>query len=222
MIRDSRVESTRTLVEAIASCRRAQRPRVLVPRVGRRLLRLRQTVDSTTTTSPRTIRRATRFLARVCRDWEKEASPPRRYGVRVVRMRTGVVLGPGGGALAKMTTPFKLFVGGRIGSGQQWVSWIPRRRGRRLRDGADDERYSGPINLVAPESVRNAEFSRALGKALHRPSWLPVPAFALKLAVGELAEYLLEGRRVVPAALERLKFPFEHPTVATAIEAAIR
>ena len=138
------------------------------------------------------------------------------HGLRVVCMRTGVVLGSGG-ALAKMTTPFKLFAGGRLGSGRQWLPWI------HLDDvvGAyiaalDDERYTGPINLVT-DSVRNTDFSRALGKALGRPSWLPVPAFALKLAVGEMSEYLLHGRRVVPARLRALGYAWQRPTLESAL-----
>src|SRR5262249_60413642 len=130
------------------------------------------------------------FLARVCRDWEREANAAGELGLRVATMRTGVVIGPGG-ALAKMTTPFKLFVGGRIGSGRQWFSWIHRADAVAAYVAAlGDDRYTGPINLVAG-SIRNAELAKTLGHALHRPSWLPVPGFALRAAVGELAEYLL-------------------------------
>jgi uncharacterized protein len=131
-------------------------------------------------------------------------------------MRTGIVLGPGG-ALAKLTTPFKLFVGGRIGSGRQWVSWIHRADAIRAYTAALlDERYTGPINLVTG-SIRNAELSRALGKALGRPSWLPVPGFALRAAVGEFAEYLLHGRRVVPRRLQDLGFTWTHATLDDAL-----
>jgi uncharacterized protein (TIGR01777 family) len=126
-----------------------------------------------------------------------------------------------GGALEKMKTPFKMFVGGRIGSGEQWFSWVS------LDDAVaaylaalDDDRYRGPINLVAPESTRNRDLAKALGKVTHRPSWLPVPGFALRAAVGEMAEYLLEGRRVVPAALTKLGFAFEHPALDAALAAA--
>mgnify|MGYP001554120552 CR=1 FL=1 len=159
-------------------------------------------------------------LARLCRDWEKEAAAATRLGVRVASMRTGLVLGPGG-PLAKMTTPFKLFAGGKIGSGKQWVSWI------HLADAVNayvaaltDDRYTGAINLVT-DSTRNAEVSRAIGHALSRPSWLPVPAFALKAAVGELAETILHGRRAVPAKLRALGFTFEHPTLDEAVTSAL-
>src|SRR5262249_37039921 len=123
------------------------------------------------------------FLARLCRDWEAEARAAERSQVRVVCMRTAMVLGPGG-ALAQLATPFKLFIGGRIGSGRQWVPWIHRDDAVRGYIAAlDDDRYAGPINLVT-DAVRNADLSRAIGKALHRPSWLPLPSFALRAAIG--------------------------------------
>jgi NAD dependent epimerase/dehydratase family enzyme len=116
-----------------------------------------------------------------------------------------------------MTTPFKLFMGGRIGSGRQWVPWIHRDDVVRAYLAAlDDARYAGPINLVT-DSVRGAELSRAIGKALHRPSWLPVPGFALRAALGEFAEYLLHGRRMVPARLRELGFTWTRPILESAV-----
>ncbi|HET9620628.1 MAG TPA: DUF1731 domain-containing protein, partial [Kofleriaceae bacterium] len=151
---------------------------------------------------------------------EKEALAAEPLGVRVVCMRTGIVLGPGG-ALAKLTTPFKLFAGGRLGSGRQWVPWIHRTDAVRGYEAAvSDHRFVGPINLVTG-SVRNAELSRALGKVLGRPSWLPVPGFALRAAVGEFADYLLAGRRVVPAQLHALDFAWTHSTLAGALAASV-
>jgi len=136
--------------------------------------------------------------------------------VRVAVLRTGLVLGHGG-ALAKLTTPFRLFVGGPIGSGRQWVSWIDvRDAARGYLAAITDERYAGPINLVAG-SVRNAELSRAIAASLHRPSWLPVPGFALRVAIGEFADYALHGRRVVPARLRALGFGWQHPELAAAL-----
>jgi hypothetical protein len=118
-----------------------------------------------------------------------------------------------------MTTPFKLFVGGRIGSGDQWFSWIHRDDAVAAYLAASlDDRYRGPVNLVAG-SIRNAELARALGHALHRPSWLPVPSFAVKAAVGELAEYLLEGRNVVPKRLRELGFTWKHEAIDDALAA---
>ena len=220
-IRDSRVESTRVIVETIATWPEAERPRALISASGADYYpfadRALDDDDEITEDAPA----GGSFLARVCKAWEREAAAAEPLGVRVVRMRTGVVIGPGG-ALAKMTTPFKLFFGGRIGSGEQWFAWIHQDDAVAAYLAAiDDERYRGPINLVAPDTVRNRELARTLGKALGRPSWLPVPAFALRAAVGELAEYLLEGRRVVPAALQRLGFPFAHPTLAGALAASL-
>jgi len=215
-LRDSRIEATRTLVEALAALPDATRPRVLVSASGSDYYPFAPDTefddDEVTERDPP----GDSFLARLCRDWEAEASNAARSGLRVVTMRTGVVLGPGG-ALAKLTTPFKLFVGGRIGSGRQWVPWIHRDDAVAAYLAATtDERYTGPINLVT-DSVRNAELSRAIGKALGRPSWLPVPAFALRAAVGEFADYLLHGRRVVPARLRELGFTWKRATLAAAL-----
>jgi uncharacterized protein (TIGR01777 family) len=219
LLRDSRIESTRHLVEAIGNA--AARPRVLVTASGTDYYPFAKTSvgdfddDEVVEADPA----GDDFLARLCTAWEAEARAAEQLGVRVVMMRTGVVLGERGGALAKMETPFKLFAGGRIGSGRQWFSWI------HIDDvvaaylaALDDARYRGPLNLITA-SVRNAEFAKQLGHALHRPSWLPVPAFALRLAVGELAETLLNGRNVVPAGLRALGFSWKHPELAEALKA---
>jgi len=216
-LRDSRVESTRAIVEALGKL--DPRPRTLVTASGIDYYGYASGPlddDEVTESDPP----GDSFLARLCRDWEKEARAATPLGVRVASMRTGLVLGPGG-PLAKMTTPFKLFAGGKIGSGTQWVSWI------HLADAVNayvaaltDDRYTGPINLVT-DSARNAEVSRAIGHALSRPSWLPVPAFALKAAVGELAETILHGRRAIPAKLRVLGFAFEHPTLEEAVKSAL-
>ncbi len=221
LVRDSRVESTRVIVEGLAALAPERRPAALITASGADYYGFaNRQMDDDDPISERAPA-GDSFLSRVCAAWEHEAAAAAALGVRVVRMRTGVIIGPGG-AVARMTTPFKLFGGGRIGSGEQWFSWISLADAVAAYLGAsDDARWSGPVNLVAPETVRNAELARALGKALRRPSWLPVPAFALRAAVGELAEYLLEGRRVVPSALERLGFPFAHPTLATALAAAV-
>lgn len=219
LIRDSRVESTRALVDAIAALPAAARPRVLVSASGADYYAF--AVDGELDDDEVTERDppSDSFLGRVCRDWEAEAEAAGRSRVRVVRMRTGLVLGPGG-ALAKMTTPFKLFVGGRIGSGRQWVPWIHRDDAVRAYLAAlDDERYTGAINLVTG-SVRNAELARAIGASLGRPSWLPVPGVALRAAVGELADYLLHGRRVVPRRLSELGFTWTRATLDSALATA--
>lgn len=218
-VRDSRVEGTRVLVEGIAALPEDQCPKILISASGVDYypFALRKDDfddDEVSEADPA----GDTFLARVCRDWEREANAATDLGLRVAMMRTGVVLGPGG-ALAKMTTPFKLFVGGRIGSGEQWFSWIHLDDAVAVYLAATvDDRYRGPINLVAPQPVRNKDLARDLGHALHRPSFMPVPGFALKLAVGELAEYLLEGRRVVPRKLTELGFSWKHPTLVEALE----
>ena len=220
-IRDSRVETTRTLVEAIGKLDR--RPRVLVTASGIdyypfALDNTEFDDDEVTETDPP----GDTFLARVCRDWEREAQAAEKLGVRVVNMRTGFVIGKTGGGLAVMRRPFQFFVGGRLGSGQQWMSWI------HLDDvagayvaAANDERYRGPINLVTA-SVRNYDFTKALGHAMHKPAILPVPAFAIKAVVGgEFAESLLHGRRVMPAKLRELGYEFKYPTLDRALAAAL-
>ncbi len=157
------------------------------------------------------------FLARLCRDWEDEALALSK-SARVVVMRTGLVCAVDGGALGKMSAAFKAFVGGRIGSGKQWTSWI------HIDDAVsayihalDCSELSGPVNLVAPNPVRNAEFAKALGTALGRPSLLPTPGFAVKLAVGEFAEYILHGRRARSAALANTGFEFRFNELGPAL-----
>lgn len=224
LIRDSRVESTRLVVEGIAALPPADRPDALIAASGIDFYgfanRQLDDDDPVTESAPP----GDSFLARVCRAWEREAIGAEALGVRVVRMRTGVVIArpTDGGALAKMSTPFRFYVGGPVGSGKQWFSWI------HIDDvvaayleAIDRPTWRGAFNLVAPEAVRNAEFSRALGVALGRPSWMPVPGLALRAAVGELAEYLLEGRRAVPSALERVGYRFRHPTLAAALADAV-
>ena len=221
VIRDSRVEATRTLVEQIATLPVEKRPRVLVCASGGDYYPFAMDTDDfdddeVTESDPA----GDSFLARVCRDWEKEAHGAEAHGLRVVCMRSGIVLGHGGGALDKLVTPFKLFVGGRIGSGRQWFSWIHRDDAVAAYVAATtDERYRGGVNLVAG-SVRNAQLAAELGSLLHRPSWLPVPGFAVKLAAGEFAEYILKGRRIVPKKLRALGFPFRYPDLAEALRAA--
>lgn len=223
LIRDSRVESTRTIVEAIAKLPEDKRPRAFVCASGADYYPFAVGVgdfddDPVTESDPP----ADTFLGRLCRDWEKEARAATALGLRVVTMRTGLVLGPHGGVLDKMKRPFQFFAGGRLGDGRQFMTWIS------LDDAVagyvaalTDERYEGPINLVTG-STRNAELARALGHALHKPSWVPVPAFAVKVAAGaELAESILNGRNVVPAKLRELGFTWKQPTLADALRVAL-
>ncbi|HEU0031006.1 MAG TPA: TIGR01777 family oxidoreductase [Kofleriaceae bacterium] len=219
VIRDSRVETTRTIVEAIAELDRPDRPKTLICASGTDYYPFALPPiddDEVTEIDPP----SDSFLGRVCRDWEKEARGAEPLGVRVAMLRTGIVLGHGG-PLDKMTTPFKLFAGGKLGNGEQWMPWI------HLDDvvaayatAAHDARYAGPINLVT-DSVRNREFAAALGRALGRPSWLRTPKLAIKAALGEFSEYVLHGRRVVPARLRELGFQWKYPALEDALRAAI-
>jgi uncharacterized protein len=222
LIHDSRVETTRFLVEGMAALAPQDRPSVLVSSSGIDYYPFAVDLDAAldvaedeeiTETTPS----GDTFLARVCRNWENEAKRAEPLGVRVVRMRTGVVLGKGG-ALEKMAAPFRMLLGGRLGSGRQWVSWVHLADAvRAYLFAMDHDALEGPVNLVAPGSVRAAEFARALGSAMKRPAWLPAPAFALKLAAGEFAEHILQGRRAVPAALLGHGFEFAYPELEPAL-----
>ena len=157
-------------------------------------------------------------LARLCRDWERAALQAESAGARVVLMRTGIVLSRDGGALSRLLLPFRLGLGGPIGSGRQYMPWI------HLHDHVDmivaaltDGRFSGPVNVSAPAPVTNREFARALGRALRRPALIPLPAFALRLALGEASSVLLAGQRAVPEKALRLGFAFQYPEIETAL-----
>ena len=209
IIRDSRVETSRTIVEAIG--RLSARPKVLVSASAVDIYPFATGPgdfddDEVTEADPP----SDSFLGRLCRDWENEVRVAERLGVRVACMRTGLVLGPGG-VLAKMKGPIA-----RLGSGRQWMSWIHRDDVIAGYVAAlADDRYTGPINLVT-DSTRNADFMHALGPG----HWLPVPAFAIRAAVGELSDYLLNGRRVVPAKLRALGFTWKHATLSASLAAA--
>jgi uncharacterized protein (TIGR01777 family) len=162
------------------------------------------------------------FLAELCRLWEAATRPAEDAGCRVVHIRTGFPLAKDGGLLKPFYYQFKLFAGGRMGSGRQYMPWIS------LDDWLaaityllDQPSIAGPVNVVGPDPVRNAEFSAALGRVLHRPSLVPVPAFALRIAVGELADATLESKRVIPRVLAEHGFPFAHRTVDEALRSAV-
>jgi uncharacterized protein (TIGR01777 family) len=214
-IRGSRVLGTRNLVAGLAGL--TSRPRVLVSAsaVGYYGDRGDQILDETS--SP-----GHGFLADVCVEWEREALAAERLGIRVVCVRTGIVLARGGGALAKMLTPFRMGAGGKLGTGRQWMSWI------HLDDevgillhAMKDARLHGPINAVGPRPVTNAEFTRALGHAMHRPAFLPMPKTALRLALGEMSEIVTASQRVLPREAERTGYTFKHPELAGALAAAL-
>ena len=162
------------------------------------------------------------FLADVVVRWEREAAKAEEHGIRVVMLRTGIVLSGEGGALARMLTPFKLGVGGPIAGGRQYMPWIHADDvvGAYL-FALDHEDAGGPINLSAPEPVTNKEFSKTLGKTLHRPAFAPVPALAIKTLYGEMAIIVTTGVRMVPARLQELGYEFRHPQLGEALEAAV-
>ena len=164
------------------------------------------------------------FLAEVCREWETATKPAIDAGIRTAQIRTGVVLSPKGGALGKMLTPFKLGLGGRIGDGRQWMSWID------IQDmiGAihhilKTDLLQGPVNMVAPKPVTNAEFTQTLASVLSRPAIFPVPAFAVKVAFGEMGEsVLLAGQRVEPARLVASGYPFRYSELRASLENTLK
>jgi uncharacterized protein len=214
-ILESRVLATRGLTEAIRSS--ATRPRVFLSASGVGFYPDSEAVVDESSPA------GTGYLARVCLEWESEARTAESDDTRVVLLRTGVVLHRDGGALQKLLPPFKLGVGGPIGSGKQWWAWVHRDDYVRMALWAiDTGTVSGPLNVCAPEPARNREIARALGRALRRPSFMPAPAFALRLLLGEMAdEMLLASQRAVPRRAGELGFTWKHPELDAAIRAAV-
>jgi len=216
-IRASRVDTTRTLVRAIGALREADRPEVLVcaSAVGIYGDRGEQSLEEEAPPGQG-------FLAELCSAWEEEAQGAEAHGVRAVALRIGVVLAREGGALPLMARAFRLGLGGRLGSGRQWFPWIHADDLVELiRAATRDPGYRGPVNAAAPHPVRNRELAQRLASQLRRPALLPVPALALRAALGELAGELLGSRRVVPrAALDR-GFAFRHESLESALAAEL-
>jgi uncharacterized protein (TIGR01777 family) len=213
----SRVESTRSLAAGIAQLPSDERPSALIcaSAVGFYGSRGDEVLDET---SPR----GTGFLADVCEEWEAAARESEALGVRTVCLRTGIVLAREGGALPAMALPFRFGLGGRLGDGRQWFPWIHADDLVALAIAAlEDERYRGPLNGVAPEPVTNAALTRALGRVLHRPGCLSVPAFALRLALGDLSAELLGSRRVVPRRALEADFAFRYTEIDAALSAEL-
>jgi uncharacterized protein (TIGR01777 family) len=212
-IRDSRIRATRSLVAAIS--RAPRRPSVFLSGSAIGYYGPHGDEPITEQTPP-----GSDFLASVCRDWETEALRAAST-TRVVLLRTGLVLEKDGGALPQMALPFRLFAGGAVGSGQQYQSWIHRHDWVNIVSFAlKAPSVSGPLNLTAPHPVTNREFARTLGRVLHRPAFMPAPAFAMRLALGEMADaLLLTGQRVLPAAAQAHGVHFEYSTLEAALRA---
>ncbi|HEY8515403.1 MAG TPA: TIGR01777 family oxidoreductase [Candidatus Binatia bacterium] len=217
-IRESRVASSRAIVDAIAALPEGERPQALVAAsaIGFYGDRGDEVLDES---SPP----GTGFLAEVCVAWEAEVRRAEPLGVRVVSVRIGVVLGRNGGALQAMLPPFRAGLGGRLGSGKQWMSWIHLDDMVGLLQFAlENPNVSGVLNAVAPNPVTNAELTRELGRALGRPTLLPAPKLALELALGEMASVLFESQRVVPRRAQELGYAFCWPTLAPALAELLR
>jgi uncharacterized protein len=214
-IRASRVTGTRHLLDGLRDAE--PRPRTLIgaSAIGYYGARGEEPLDEDAPAG-------SGFLAETCVAWEAEEMKASALGMRVVRMRTGVVLDRAGGALKKMLPPFRLGVGGPVAGGSQYMSWIHREDLIGMISAAlEDERWSGPVNGTAPEPVCNRDFSHALGRALHRPSLLPVPGIAMSLLYGEMAEIVTTGARVVPAKPLVLGYDFRHPELKEALRSAL-
>ncbi len=214
-LRDSRAVGTRNLVAGIAKAKFTPRVLVSASAIGYYGDRGDEVL---TEASPA----GTGFLPEICIEWEREAMRATEYGVRVVCPRIGVVLGPGGGALEKMAAPFRLGAGGHMGSGRQWMSWI------HIHDlvnlilfAALHDEITGPVNAVAPEPVRNRDFTKALASVLHRPALIPVPEFALKLAMGEMSRVVLDSQRVLPGCASHHGFNWQYGSLRDALQAAV-
>jgi uncharacterized protein (TIGR01777 family) len=214
-IRDSRVVGTRNLVAGLRALDRKPAVLVSASAVGYYGDRGDEELDET---SPA----GSGFLAEVCTAWEREALAAEELGIRVVCVRIGIVLAPEGGALARMLTPFKIGAGGRLGSGKQWVSWvhIDDVVGALVHAGKNAA-VRGAMNAVSPHPVTNADFTRQLGHAVHRPALLPVPKTALRIAFGELGETLVASQRVLPRVAERTGYAFKYANLDSALAAVV-
>jgi uncharacterized protein (TIGR01777 family) len=210
-LRSSRIDATRALVDAIAKAKVKPKFLLNASAVGYYGPHGDETV--TEATGP-----GSDFLSQLCVDWESEALKAEAYGVRVAMIRTGIVFGKGRGALAKMVPPFKMFLGGPLGSGQQYMPWI------HIEDEIglilfliENSQARGAFNATAPNPVTMEEFAKALGDVLNRPSWVSVPPSALALITGEMADMLLTGQRALPEAAKKLGYVFKYPMIGAAL-----
>jgi uncharacterized protein len=216
LLRASRIDATRHLVQSLAALARPPRIFIGASAIGYFGDRGDESLDETSAPG-------SDFLATLTQEWEREEAAAASFGARVVSTRFGIVLAGNGGALPRMVTPFKLGAGGRLGSGRQWMSWIA------LRDVVGIVKFalantalSGPVDAVSPEPVRNSEFTRALAEVLHRPAIFPAPAFALRLALGEMADaLLLSSQRVFPRRLQEAGYAFAQTDLRSALREAL-
>jgi uncharacterized protein len=217
LLRSSRVDLTEHLVAALAQLKSPPKIFVSASAIGYYGDRGEESLTEASSSGQD-------FLAQICRDWEAAAIKGEQFGMRTVIARFGIILSKKGGALPPMLTPFKLGGGGRIGSGKQWMSWVALDDAvTALRQAITDPAISGPINVVAPNPARNAEFTKALARVLHRPAILPVPAFTLRLILGEMADaLLLSSQRVLPKKLTQHHFQFQYADLESALRRAIQ
>jgi len=214
LLRTSRIEATRHLIGALSKLQRP--PRVIVASSAIGYYGNRGDETLTESSAP-----GGDFLSALCREWEVETARGTEFSARVVMLRFGVILAAHGGALPRMALPFKMGAGGRLGSGRQWMSWLtlPEAVGM-IRFALSNSGLVGPANAVAPKPIQNADFTRILAKALHRPALFPAPTFALRLALGEMADaLLLVSQRVKPSKLEQAGYQFAQPELAAALTA---
>jgi uncharacterized protein (TIGR01777 family) len=218
LLRESRLVPTATLIAAIRTLPPQRRPGILVNACGTDSYEGRDEQPADESTPP-----ADTFLARLCVDWEQEALRAEELGLRVVIMRTCSVVAAEAASLRLLTMPFRVFLGGRIGSGKQWMSWIDMTDAVALYLRAiESDEMRGPINLAAPDPRRQVDFARAIGAVLHRPSWFPTPAWVVRLLFGEQATLALGSRRVWPARALVLGYEFQRATLEEALAAALR
>jgi hypothetical protein len=215
LLRSSRVDTTRGLVSAIAKMEKKPRVLISASAIGYYGNRGEELVSENSASG-------TDFLAELAKEWENEAVKAEKFGVRVVLLRFGIILAKQGGALPKMMLPFKFGLGGKLGSGRQWTSWIALQDVVAIVEEAiRKDSWKGPINLATPQAVRNSDFTKSLAKVMHRPAIFTAPAFALKLAMGEMADTLLGGVRVAPQVLEQNGYRFLHANLEEALKAIL-
>jgi uncharacterized protein (TIGR01777 family) len=211
-LRTSRIDATRQLVGVLSKLQRP--PRVIVAASAIGYYGDRGDEILTETSAP-----GGDFLAGLCREWEAETARGAEFGARVVNLRFGIILAAHGGALPRMALPFKMGVGGRLGTGRQWMSWLTLGEAAGMIEFAlGHSGLAGPANAVTPNPVQNTEFTRILAKTLHRPALFAAPAFALRLALGEMADaLLLSSQRVMPSKIEQSGYRFVRPELAKAL-----